>query len=204
MMTMVLKRLFLFIALIGFVGATVSAQLTEKQEKQIAKEAKKEAKRLKKEGWQVPAGGFPIEKQLSKAYMLQAETDADGHPKYLIGQAISGGSFYDAAKMQASELAKAELAGNIATDLTTLVNVKLANQQISADKAISASEIVEKGKSLVSQKLGSTIPLIEIYRISMNGTTEVQIRLAYDKEKGLKAALDAIDSELEVEGISLK
>ena len=159
-----LRSIIVLVTLIGFICVPVSAQLTDKQEKQIAKEAKKEAKKLKKEGWQVPAGGFSIERQLNKAYMLQAETDMDNNPKYLIGQAISGGSFYDAAKMQAVELAKAELAGNIATDLTTLVNIKLGNQQISAEKASSASEIIEKGKSLVSQKLGSTISLIEIYR----------------------------------------
>ena len=159
----------------------------------LTKEAKKEAKKLKKEGWQVPAGAFSMERQLTKAYMLQEETDADYHPKYIIGQAISGGSFYDAAKMQAVELAKAELAGNIATDLTTLVNLKLGNQQISADKA-----------SLVSQKLGSTIPLSELFRTKGDGSVEVQIRLAYDKKKGIKDALDAIDSELEAEGVSLE
>ncbi len=199
-----LKKVMMLIALTGFIGMPVSAQLTEKQEKQITKEAKKEAKKLKKEGWQVPAGAFSMERQLTKAYMLQEETDADYHPKYIIGQAISGGSFYDAAKMQAVELAKAELAGNIATDLTTLVNLKLGNQQISADKASSASEIIQKGKSLVSQKLGSTIPLIELFRTKGDGSVEVQIRLAYDKKKGIKDALDAIDSELEAEGVSLE
>ena len=199
-----LKKVMMLIALTGFIGMPVSAQLTEKQEKQITKEAKKEAKKLKKEGWQVPAGAFSMERQLTKAYMLQEETDADYHPKYIIGQAISGGSFYDAAKMQAVELAKAELAGNIATDLTTLVNLKLGNQQISADKASSASEIIQKGKSLVSQKLGSTIPLIELFRTKGDGSVELQIRLAYDKKKGIKDALDAIDSELEAEGVSLE
>ena len=199
-----LKKVMMLIALTGFIGMPVSAQLTEKQEKQITKEAKKEAKKLKKEGWQVPAGAFSMERQLTKAYMLQEETDADYHPKYIIGQGISGGSFYDAAKMQAVELAKAELAGNIATDLTTLVNLKLGNQQISADKASSASEIIQKGKSLVSQKLGSTIPLIELFRTKGDGSVEVQIRLAYDKKKGIKDALDAIDSELEAEGVSLE
>jgi hypothetical protein len=203
-MIMNLKKVMMLIALTGFIGMPVSAQLTEKQEKQITKEAKKEAKKLKKEGWQVPAGAFSMERQLTKAYMLQEETDADYHPKYIIGQAISGGSFYDAAKMQAVELAKAELAGNIATDLTTLVNLKLGNQQISADKASSASEIIQKGKSLVSQKLGSTIPLIELFRTKGDGSVEVQIRLAYDKKKGIKDALDAIDSELEAEGVSLE
>lgn len=195
---------FIAIFLYCFLPVSICAQYTAQQEKQITKEAKKEAKKLKKEGWGVPAGNLPLEGQLVQAYKLQAEVNNDMQPKYIFGQAISGGSFYDAAKMQAVELAKAELAGNIATELTTLVNIKLENQQIGAEKASSASEIIEKGKSLVSQKLGSTIPLIEIYRNTKGGTIEVQIRLAYEKEKGIKAALDAIDSELEKEGVSLK
>lgn len=197
---MKLLRLLMVVVLVSITMVSVYAR----QSKDLAKEAKKEAKILKKEGWKVPAGSFSLERQLMEAYLLQAEVDTDRQPKYIFGQAISGGSFYDAAKMQAVELAKAELAGNIATELTTLVTIKLENQQIGAEKASSASEIIEKGKSLVSQKLGSTIPLIEIYRNTKEGTIEVQIRLAYEKEKGIKAALDAIDSELEKEGISLK
>lgn len=92
--------------------------------------------------------------------MLQEETDADYHPKYIIGQAISGGSFYDAAKMQAVELAMADLGGNILADLTTIVSTKLENHQISSDKANSASEIIKESEIVVSQKLYSPIQLI--------------------------------------------
>ena len=122
-------------------------------------------------------------------------------PKYIFGQAISGGSFYDAAKMQALELVRAELAANITTDITTLVNIQLENQQLSAEKASSASKIMEKGKALVSQKLYSTIPLIEIYRQNPEGNVEVQIRLAYDKEEAVKVGVNALKAELEKEGI---
>ncbi len=201
---MELRRLLIAVMVICACGLSASAQLTKKQQKQIAKEAKKEAKRLTKEGWLIVAGGYSIEKQLYQAYLLQEERDADNQPRYLFGQSISGGSFYDAAKLQAVELAKVEIAGNIASDLTTLVNTKLGNQQITSEKASSASEIIEKGKSLVSQKLGSTIPLIELYRNTKDGLVEVQIRLAYPKEKGIKSAMDAIGEELEKEGISLK
>ena len=193
----------MLLALFSILGVPVSAQLTEKQEKLVAKDAKKEAKRLKKEGWMVPAGSLPLESQLFQAYKLQAEVNDDMQPKYDFGQAISGGSFYDAAKMQAVELAKAELAGNILTDLTTIVNVKLENQQISADKATSASEIIKEGEAVVSQKLVSPIPLVEIYRTLKDGTVEVQIRLAYDKEKGLKTGINALSTEFEKEGVDL-
>ena len=155
-----LTMIFMFVMSIGIIPVSVCAQYTAQQEKQFAKDAKKEAKRLKKEGWGVPAGNLPLERQLSLAYKLQAEVNADMQPKYIFGQAISGGSFYDAAKMQAVELAKAELAGNILTDLTTIVSSKLENHQVSSDKANSASEIIKEGEAVVSQKLYSPIQLI--------------------------------------------
>lgn len=194
---------FIAIILYCFLPVSVCAQYTAQQEKQIAKEAKKEAKRLKKEGWSAPAGNLPLERQLAQAYKLQAEVNNDMQPKYIFGQAISGGSFYDAAKMQAVELAKAELASNILTDLTTIVNVKLENRQISADQATSASEIIKEGEAVVSQQLVSPIPLVEIYRTLKDGTVEVQIRFAYEKEKGIKTGMNALSTEFEKEGVDL-
>lgn len=192
-----LLKTIMSVMLLSITPFHMYAQFTAQQEKQIAKEAKKEAKRLKKEGWSVPAGNLPLEMQLAQAYKLQAEVNADMQPKYIFGQAISGGSFYDAAKMQAVELAKAELAGNILTDLTTIVSSKLENHQVSSDKANSASEIIKEGEAVVSQKLDSPIPLIEIYRTLKDGTVEVQIRLAYEKEKGIRKGLDALSLDLE-------
>ncbi len=155
-----LLKTIMSVMLLSITPFHMYAQFTAQQEKQIAKEAKKEAKRLKKEGWSVPAGNLPLEMQLAQAYKLQAEVNNDMQPKYIFGQAISGGSFYDAAKMQAVELAKAELAGNILTDLTTIVSSKLENHQVSSDKANSASEIIKEGEAVVSQKLYSPIQLI--------------------------------------------
>lgn len=154
------EKFFITVMLFCILSIPSNAQVTALQEKQFAKDAKKEAKMLKKEGWSVPAGNLPLERQLSLAYKLQAEVNADMQPKYIFGQAISGGGFYDAAKMQGVELAKAELAGNILTDLTTIVSTKLENHQISSDKANSASEIIKESEIVVSQKLYSPIQLI--------------------------------------------
>ena len=187
---MKLIKILMAVVLLSFTTSMVYAQ----SDKDLANQAKKEAKQLQKEGWKVPVGGLPMEQQLLKAYKLQAETDMEQQPKYIFGQAMSGGTFYDAAKMQATELAKAELAGNISTNLTTLVTTKLENQQTGPQKASSVSEIVQKGKSLVSQKLRMPITLIEIYRDRKEGGVEVQVRLAYDREMVLQAGMDAVES----------
>ena len=90
------------------------ASKSELNEK-ASKAARKDAKKLSKEGWQTAPGALPLEKQLDKSYMMQMEYDDDMYPKYLMGEAMSIGENYDAAKMQALELAKQNLAGQIQT-----------------------------------------------------------------------------------------
>lgn len=199
---MKLTKIFLGIVLLC-VCVPVSAQLTPAQEKEAIKIAKKEAKKLIKEGWMVPSGELPIERQLIQSYMMSMEKDEDNQPKYVFGQAISGGDFYDAAKLQASESAKANLIGNLSTDMTRLIDMQLQNQQKSAKSATSLSKITAKSKSLMSQKLGALTPVVEIYRNVSEESVEVQLRVAYERAVGVKQSLDLISKDLEDEGINL-
>ena len=176
---MKLLRLLMSVVLSSIAMVTAYAW----QSKDLAKEAKKEAKSLKREGWKVPAGSLSMERQLTEAYQLQAVVDADRQPKYIFGQAISGGGFYDAAKMQALELAKVELAGNIATELTSAIALQLENQQISQNDFESMARAIEQEKSKVTKTLTSVIPVVEIYREKKGGGVEVQIRLAYSRKR---------------------
>ena len=76
------------------------ASKSELNEK-ASKAARKEAKSLKKEGWTTTPGTLPLEKQLDRSYLMQMEYDEDMFPQYLMGEAMSIGENYDAAKMQA-------------------------------------------------------------------------------------------------------
>ena len=116
-----------------------------------SKAAKKEAKKYVKEGWEVAPGALPIEKQLDKAYMMQQQYDESMFPLFIMGEAMSIGEHYDAAKMQAMELAKQSLAGQIQTEITALVDNQVSNKQLSADEAASISQTVSAGKNLISQ-----------------------------------------------------
>lgn len=146
--------------------STVSAQLTKEQQKErkeilkysksqlndkASKAARKEAKQLKKQGWQVSPGALPLERQLDKAYQMQYELGDDMYPKYIMGEAMSIGENYDAAKMQAVKLAKQNLAGKIQTEITALIENSVANEQLSADEANSVSRSILAGKNLISQ-----------------------------------------------------
>lgn len=104
------------------------AELKQKVDKSV----KKEAKRLAKEGWSVKPGALPLEKQLERSYLMQYEYDENLFPKYIMGEASSVGENYDAAKTAATSLAITNLAGQIQTEVTALVENTVANRQLSA------------------------------------------------------------------------
>ena len=166
----------------------------------VSSSAKDEAKRLTKEGWKAAPGALPIERQLDRSYNMQYEFDENLMPKYLIGQAMSVGTAYDAAKMQAMTLAKEDLAGQIATEVSALVDDKVENKQLSDDEAASIITAVSSGKQLISQSIGRVMPIIEIYRDKDNKNKEVSISVAYRTDAILKTAKDLIRKELEKKG----
>ena len=170
----------------------------------VDKSTRKEAKRLAKEGWQVKPGGLLLEKQLQMAYMKQCEYDEDLMPKYIMGSASSVGEHYDAARVSASALAIADLAGHIQTEVTALVENSVSNKQLSADEAASITEVLMKGQSLISQSIGRTITLVECYRINEKKNTEVLIRLAYDSNAARQTVKKALRAALEEKGENLQ
>lgn len=200
-------------------GTTTSyAQLTKEQLKErketvkaskaqlnesASKAARKEAKKMEKAGWQTAPGALPIEKQLDKAYLMQYEYDADMYPKYIMGEAMSIGGNYDAAKMQALELAKQNLAGQIQTEVTALIENTVANEQLSGEDAESITRSVLAAKNLISQSLGRTIPVVEVYRTLDNKNKEVLVRIAYSGDAAKKIAKEAVRKDLEQRGNNL-
>lgn len=171
------------------------ASKSELNEK-ATKTARKDAKKLKKEGWTTVPGALPLEKQLDKSYMMQMEYDEDMYPKYLMGEAMSIGENYDAAKMQALELAKQNLAGQIQTEVTALIENSVANKQLANEDAASVTQSIMGAKNLISQSIGRTIIVMECYRVKTNKNKEVLVRIAYNGAMAKAAAKRAIQDEL--------
>ena len=169
----------------------------------VSRSTKKEAKRLQKEGWQVAPGALPLEKQLEKAYTMQYEFDESGYPLYIMAEAMSIGENYDGAKAQALELAKENLAGQIQTEVTALVESTVANKQLAAEESATIVETVKASKNLISQSLGRVFPVVEVYRTKANKNKEVLVRLAYNEKMAREAAKRAIKQELEAKGQDL-
>lgn len=167
------------------------------------KEARKEAKRLAKEGWRVSPGALPADKQLEKSYMLQFETDENGYPLYIMAEAMSVGENYDAAKMQATELAKQNLIAQVETNVNTIIENDVSNQQLSAEEAASITRSVLASKNVIAAKLGRILPVVQLYRTLPNKNTEVLVRIAYNSELARQAAIQAVRDDLESRGDKL-
>lgn len=168
-----------------------------------SKAARKEAKTLKKQGWQNAPGALPIDKQLDKSYTMQYEYDEDLFPKYIMGEAMSIGQNYDGAKMQALELAKQNLAGQIQTEVTALIENTVANEQLAPEEAASVTKSIMASKNLISQSIGRTLPVIELYRTLSNKNKEVLVRIAYNAKMAKAAAKAAVQKDLEKRGDDL-
>ncbi len=213
-----MKKLILTLSLVIFACAVIMAQSAKdirKERTEIRKMAKtelkqrasrtarKDARKYEKEGWLVSPGALPIEKQLDKSYMMQMEYDNEMFPKYIMAEAQSIGGNYDAAKMQALELAKQNLAGQIQTEITALIENTVANEQLEAEQAVSITRSVMASKNLISQSIGRVVPVVEMYRTLSNKNKEVLVRIAYNSEMAKQAALKAVKQNLEDKGEDL-
>lgn len=174
-------------------------ELTDK----VDKTTRKEAKRLEEEGWRVKPGALPLAKQLEKSYLMQMEFDEDLYPKYLMGEASSIGENYDAAKVSALSLAITNLAGQIQTEVSALVENTVANSQLSAGDATSITKTIMSSKNLISQSIGRTLTVVECYRINSKGNNEVLVRIFYSGKMAKQTVQNSIREQLEKEGDNL-
>ena len=215
----IMKRFFAVLALVAICAtAPVQAQdykdvmkerkamskMTENElNSKVSKAVKKEAKALKKEGWKTVPGALPLEKQLERSFKMQYEFDEYGYPLYIYGDAQSVGGNYDAAKMQATNLAKVNLAGNIQTEVVALVENAVANKQLDQGEAVSTTESVMGGTNIIADKIGRVIPVIELYREAPHKSKEVRVILFYNSKMAKQAVKEAIAEDLEKRGHDL-
>jgi hypothetical protein len=174
--------------------------------KKTGKDARKEAKKLQKEGWKTM--GLPIDKQLEDAWMKQFEKDADGFPRYIVATSSVIANTITAAQMQAENMAKVRIAGMIQTNVASLVDMAVANQEISQKEAASITKAVENSKNIVSQKLGRVVKVLEIYRPKPNNNIELRLTMVYDMKSAMSLAkqiiLDELKNDLEINKAQLE
>ena len=171
--------------------------LSKSIHEKAVKEARKEAKKLEKQGYKVPAGKLPLAKQLEDSWQAQYEIDGDGTPYYYIATATTIGSNYSAANMQATNTAKLDIAGQIQTQIASLVEAKIANYEICAADASSINSFVSASKSVINNTLGRVIKFVEIFRTLENGNVEAMVTLGYSTDIANKEAIRAMQKSLD-------
>ena len=178
-------------------------QTAMKYDGKPSREAVQEAKRMKKDGWKVTMGEPPLERQLDDAYRYRYDRDEEGIRRYIVGVGMSHAENYDVARMQAEEVARAEIGRNIGTEVTNTVNNMLVNTQLANDNAASKTIIDAVIKTVSSQHLSSTEVVASAYRELPNKNKEVQIRLVAKSSEVRARAKNAARAELESRGIKI-
>ncbi len=196
-----MKNLLVLITL--FMAFSFATPATAQSKKQIKKEmkskaikdARKEAKKLAKEGFTVAPGQLPMDKQIESVWMKRYETDDEGRPAYFMADARSVGETHSAAKLQAYEVAKINLAGQIGVEVAGLVETTLANAQLDAEDAASVTETVATFKSIVGSKMGRTLTLFEASRV-IDKNTEVTVTIGYNYQTAIDMAKNVLRDEM--------
>lgn len=191
----IMKKLAFFVLAALVATFTVNAQ-------DFSKIAAKEAKSYKKAGWIVAPGQLPLELQLARAYQLRSEKDANDYDLYVDGQAQSVGATYDAAKMQALEMAKLQLASKLQTQITTIIDNTLANNQLPKEQAESITKTVAASKTLITQNIGRVLTVVECYRELPKKNKEVLVQIFYNKQKAMAAAKQSIKEQMVKDGLA--
>lgn len=168
-----------------------------------SKDAKKEAKRLQKEGWTVSPGGLPLEKQVDRLYMFLEDYDDDMEPVYVDGEGRSIAENFAAAQIQATELARMNIASKISSEATGIVDNMVANKMLADDQAASITTTLVENKSIFSQKLGRVQTPLTVTRELKNKNKEVMVRMITKVSSIKEIAKEAVRAELEKEGKEL-
>lgn len=179
------------------------AQQTEKQLKKdvsakAMKSARQEAKKYKKDGYYVAPGALFLDKQLENAWIKSYEINEKNEPRYIMATGNSVAETQTAAKLQATETAKLELAGQINTRVAALIENSIANQQLNNEDAASVTKTVAASKHLIAQELGQILPVLEMYK-KIGKNVEANVRLAYDVDTAFNIAKKVIRKSLEEE-----
>lgn len=173
------------------------------QDAKVSKASKKRAKEDAKSGWKA-SGSLLLEQQYERASVYENSFEEDlVTPKYVAGEGQAVGAVYDGAKMQALELARQTLIGSIEADIAQCVDNNVSNNQLGSDEAATVAKTLSSSKSIMSKKLGQTIPAIERYRKLNNGSYEVYVRTFYSMDKAREIAKSVLRAELEKEGQEL-
>jgi len=130
------------------------------------------------------------------------QIDENNKPLYMYADGNGVAQSIAVAEMQAMELAKQQLAGQLQQNIAALTTANLSNNQLSNVDATSVTEVIQSSKNIISMKLGKIDPILKIYRSKETykklekGMVEVQVRIFYDKNQAEAQTKEVIKDEL--------
>ncbi|WP_293666660.1 hypothetical protein [uncultured Parabacteroides sp.] len=180
-----------------------NGELRKELKQSAVKQARKEAKLYKKEGFKTFIGGMPLDKQIESAWTKSVASNESGLPEYIVVNARVIGGNASSAKMQATHQAKVELAGLMSSNISSLIENSVSNNELSNEEAIAINKAVQASKELIIADLGRVTKEIEIYRDLNNKNVEVMVCLSYSSKAAADIAVQNIHKNLEQEAENL-
>ena len=101
------------------------------------------------------------------------------------------------------ELAKQNLAGQVQSEITALIENTVSNEQLTQSEAATVTRSILASKNMIAQSIGRVVPVVEIYRVVDGNNREVMVRIAYSQEMAKAAAKAAVKKDLESRGEAL-
>jgi hypothetical protein len=200
-----LSKIMTGIIVITFISGVVKAQETSKQNnkkslKQIEsdcdKSAKEDEKKFTKQGYTNLIGEPALRIQFADACKKKYELDEQGRLKYAIGTRAVVGETQAAAQMQATELAKVDIASQLSSKIIQVVTDTIKNLPISQKDAVSYTKSVSKSGSITQEDLGRSYILVQaVKRIGDN--VEFSITVAYDEREAYKVSKNKMRKQLQ-------
>ena len=195
---LILATVILFCATNVLMAQQTDRELKKDVTSKSIKSARKEARKYKRDGYYVAPGAISLDKQLESAWMKQYEVTDKNEPKYIMATGNSVAESQTAAKLQATETAKLDLAGQISTQVAALIENSIANQQLNNEDAASVTKIVAASKNLIATEIGRILPMVEMYK-KIGKNIEANVRIAYDINTGFDVAKKVLRKSLEEE-----
>ena len=158
-----------FTILLVFLSTTTVVVAQSKAEK---KALKKEVKQLTKDGWKTNPGYLTLGEQISQSKAVLKDQE-----QWVIGEAKSIGTVYDAVRSNALYQAKVNLATNIQTRIGGTGGGGTGNDQ-GGENSVSATRFREVAKTKFAADIKRPKILMDCYRDLKDGKIEVNIRIA--------------------------
>ncbi len=196
---LIIKSAIIGLMLVPFVGISQKEEGKKFKFVKVSRDVKKEAKSLAKEGWDIAPGALPLNKMLEKSYQMQVAEDENGFPSWIVASGNSVAQTQSSAQMQAIEVASNLLARLIESDMRSVIESEVANNQISSDEAVSFNKAIQVAVNKVAKTMNRVNPVVELYRSTKNKNTECQVFIAYNYDLARQSILDEAKLALQVE-----